>query len=65
MEINENDIKSMMEEVRRDYYKQYNKKNKERLKEYQRRWRTKNQEKVKQYEQNYWRNKAIERLTQK
>lgn len=65
MEINENDIKRMMEEVRRDYYKQYNKKNKERLKEYQKRWRTKNQEKVKQYEQNYWRNKAIERLAQK
>jgi len=45
-------------EVKRDYYKQYRDKNKDRINDYQRNYRANNKDKVKQYNKNYWFKKA-------
>jgi hypothetical protein len=49
-------------EARREYFRNYAKANKEKLKETQRKWREKpeNKEKLKEYQKNYWSKKAME-----
>jgi hypothetical protein len=47
-------------DIKREYYKQYREKNKDRIKETYKKWRDNNKDKVKQYNQNYWNKKALE-----
>lgn len=47
-------------DIKREYYKQYREKNKDRIKETYKKWRDNNKDKVKQYDQNYWNKKALE-----
>lgn len=39
---------------RREYFRQYQQENKEKLNEYQREWRAEHPEKVKAYQERYW-----------
>lgn len=45
---------------KKDYYRNYREKNKERLNNYQKEWRAKNKEKVKIYNERYWNSKEGE-----
>lgn len=45
-------------EARRQYQKEYKRKNADKINEYQRKWRKANPEKVKAYEAKYWSKKA-------
>lgn len=45
-------------QAKRDYYKEYRAKNKDKLNEYQREYRANNKDKVKEYNKNYWLKKA-------
>ena len=47
-------------DIKREYYKQYREKNKDRIKETYKKWRDNNKDEVKQYNQNYWNKKALE-----
>lgn len=47
-------------DIKREYYKQYREKNKDRIKETYKKWRDNNKDKVKQYNQSYWNKKAVE-----
>lgn len=47
-------------DIKREYYKQYREKNKDRIKETYKKWRDNNKDKVKQYDKNYWNKKALE-----
>lgn len=47
-------------DIKREYYKKYREKNKDRIKETYKKWRDNNKDKVKQYNQNYWNKKALE-----
>lgn len=44
----------------REYYRQYARKNRERLNEYAREYRAKNPDKVREYKRVYWERKAAE-----
>ncbi len=44
--------------MKREYHRQYQKKNKEKLNDYVRKWRSENPDKVRQYNQSYWERKA-------
>ena len=44
--------------LKREYYREYRKKNRERLNAYLRKWRSENAEKLRQYEQQYWERKV-------
>lgn len=44
--------------VKREYYREYRKKNRERLNEYLRQWRAAHSEKLRQYDQQYWERKV-------
>ena len=44
--------------VKREYYREYRKKNRERLNAYLRRWRSENAEKLRGYVQQYWERKV-------
>ena len=46
-------------QARREYIREWKKKNREHLQEYQRKWRKQNPEKVKQYADTYWAKKAV------
>lgn len=41
-------------EAKREYYRNYYRKNRKKLREYQQQWRNKNPEKVAQSNQNFW-----------
>lgn len=56
---NSNDL---IVQAKRDYYKQYRDKNKDKLNEYQRKWRAENKDKDKEYKHNYWLKKAVNQL---
>ena len=47
-----------VEDIKREYYKQYRDKNKEKINNYQRNYRANNKDKVKQYNKTYWLKKA-------
>lgn len=47
-------------EVRRDYFRNYYKENKERIRENNKQWKQQNHEAVKQHQINYWNRKADE-----
>lgn len=47
-----------IQEIKRDYYKQYRDKNKDKINDYQRKYRANNKDKVKEYNKNYWFKKA-------
>lgn len=47
-----------IQKIKREYYKQYRDKNKDRINDYQRNYRANNKDKVKQYNKNYWFKKA-------
>lgn len=49
-------------EIKRNYYRVYREKNRERIKEVNKQWRENNKEKLKRYNQNYWNKKALEVL---
>ena len=53
----ENEEKIMI--IKREYYKKYRDKNKDKINAYQRQYRADNKEKVKQYNKTYWLKKAI------
>ncbi|WP_179085548.1 hypothetical protein [Paenibacillus sp. FSL H7-0326] len=44
-------------QARNKYFREYRKKNPEKVKEYRRKWRKENREKVKQYQERYWEKK--------
>ena len=46
------------QEVRREYKRQYRRKNRDRINRQQREWRENNSEKVKEYQNRYWEKKA-------
>lgn len=46
--------------ARREYKRNYNRANAEKINEYQKKWRAANPEKVKAYNQSYWSKKAEE-----
>lgn len=50
--------------ARREYKRQWVKKNPERIREYQRQWAKKNPDKVRTYQERYWTKKAAEQETQ-
>lgn len=45
-------------EVKKEYFKQYRLKNKDKINEYQRKYRSVNKDKVKEYNKKYWIKKA-------
>lgn len=49
-------------QLKRDYYKEYRDKNKDKLNEYQRQWRKENKDKVKDYKHTYWLKKAVNQI---
>ncbi len=51
-------IDEKIKEARREYYRNYYKKNKDKIKEYQNNWRRENPDKVKEYNRQYWIKKA-------
>lgn len=56
MDITDKEVK----EAQRKYYRDYYKKNKERIRERQNQWRAENSDKVAEYNRNYWKRKAEE-----
>lgn len=44
--------------LKREYHRQYQKKNKDKLNDYVRKWRSENPDKVRQYNQSYWERKV-------
>lgn len=46
--------------VKKAYYSEYRKNNRERIRETNKQWRDKNKDKIRQYNQNYWTKKAME-----
>lgn len=55
--VNHDDIK----EAQREYYRNYYKCNKERIRQRQNEWRRANKDKVAEYNQRHWKQKAIEK----
>ena len=47
-------------EAKRQYQREYKKRNKERLAAYRRKYAAENPDKIRQYHVNYWENKALE-----
>ena len=47
-------IDNQVKQVKREYFKKYRDKNKEKLNKYQREYRASNKDKVKEYNKNYW-----------
>lgn len=47
-----------IQDIKRDYYKKYRDKNKDKINDYQRNYRANNKDKVKQYNKTYWLKKA-------
>jgi len=54
------EINKQAKELKKQYFKEYREKNKDRIKETYSKWRKENKDKVKQYNQNYWNKKALE-----
>lgn len=48
------------EELKKRYYAEYHKKNREKNKEYQRKWRASHREHIREYQKAYWERKAME-----
>lgn len=46
--------------VKKAYYSEYRKNNRERIRETNKQWRDRNKDKIRQYNQNYWTKKAME-----
>lgn len=57
------EIKKQATELKRQYYKEYRAKNKERINKKYKEWRENNKDKVKEYNRNYWNKKALEVAT--
>lgn len=53
-------LSELAKEQKREYYRQYREKNRERYNQTARAWRINNKEKVKQYQADYWERKAKE-----
>lgn len=49
-----------VKEAKREYWRRYRKKNREKLNAYHRNWNKENPEKMRQYRRNYWEKKAAE-----
>lgn len=47
-------------EARKQYTREYRRKNKDHLNEYRRQWAQDNPDKVRQYQETYWKNKAAQ-----
>lgn len=47
-----------VKKIKREYYKDYRDKNKDKINAYQRQYRADNKDKVKEYNKNYWLKKA-------
>lgn len=47
-----------LKEIKREYYRDWREKNRDRYNAYQRQWREKNRQKVAEYNQRYWENKV-------
>lgn len=55
-------LSELAKEQKREYYRQYREKNRERYNQTAREWRANNKEKVKQYQADYWDRKANEEV---
>lgn len=55
-------LKEAAAEARREYGREYRKRNKEKLDEYQRQWRKDHPDKVKEYAENYWTNRVLKSM---
>ena len=55
------ELERIAKEQRREYMREYQKKNRTKCNEYQRKWNAKNKDKVKAIQKKYWLKKAIEK----
>lgn len=60
--MTEQELEKMALEARREYNREYRKKNAEHLKKYHKEWSEQNRDKLRANRQRYWQKKALEKL---
>lgn len=60
--MNNVSLKEAAATARKEYYREYRARNKDKFNEYSKQWRANHPDKVKQYTEKYWMKKAMEML---